>query len=331
MSLAVTRAEANLLTLARVAVGVVPPIDAMRLLVTPVTPPQQLGPTAREVLSDTLARGSVQSLARNGAWLERQWERGPLPPLHFGANTIRLFSWLLSTPLAEADVQPLVLPEPLTPAEDALLASLIDRLRGTGCEAAVCRQLEVRRWPLTTLTHAALLARDVSLEEVPTFDLAVLAPWLEASRALLSRSWLCAERTKRDLVAVDAVARVGHAQGAVLTAFLSALDGAKRRDLATFLVDVGVQFFSKERTADELTRSMSSDAPLRERAFARRAAGSTWRALSTLRTWDQEHRVVRFIEDDYALAQKLVRDWERLGERGFSQAEALVAALERLT
>lgn len=331
MTLAVSRAEANLLTLARVAVGIVPPIDAMRLLVTPVTPPPKLGPTAREVLSDTLARGSVQALARSGAWLERQWERGPMPPLHFGANTIRLFSWLLSTPLAEVDVQPLVLPEPLTPAEDLLLALLLDRLRGTGCEAAVSRQLEVRRWPLTTLTHAAFLAREVSLDEVPAFDIAALAPWLEALRALLSRSWLAAERAKRDVIAVDAVARMGHAQAAVLDAFLDALDGAKRRDLATFLIDAGVQFFAKERTADELARSMSTDAPLRERVEARRAAGATWRALSKLRAWDQEHRVVRFIEDDYALAQKLVRDWERLGERGFSRAEELVSALDRLT
>ena len=59
----VTRAEGHLLTLARVAVGVVPPADALRLLVSPVMPPGQLGPTARALLSETLARGTALSHA----------------------------------------------------------------------------------------------------------------------------------------------------------------------------------------------------------------------------------------------------------------------------
>lgn len=327
--IAVTRAEANLLTLARVAVGAVPPIDAMRLLVTPVTPPAKLGPTAREVLADTLARGTVLGLARSGGWVERSWERST-PPLEFTPNVVRLLSWLLSTPLSEHDVQPLVLPRPPTPAEDALLTMLIDRLRGSGCDAAIARQLEVRRWPLTTLAHAAFLAKEVGLDEAPPLDVKTLAPWLESLRVLFARSWLAAERAKRDVVAVDAVLRMGRAQGLVLSAALSALDAGGRRDLATFLVDVAVSFFSTARTADELTRSMSTDAPLRERIEARRAAGATWRALARLREWDQAHRNVRFIDDGYEQAQRLVRDWERLGERGFSAAAGLVQSLDAL-
>lgn len=327
--IAVTRSEANLLTLARVAVGVVPPIDAMRLLVSPVTPPQKLGPTAREVLSDTLARGTVLSLARNGGWVERSWNRAT-PPLEFTPNTIRLFSWLLSTPLSESDVAPLVLPSPPTPAEDALLAMLVDRLRGSGCDVAISAQLEFRRWPLTAIAHAAFLGREVPLDDAPKFDIATLAPWLESLRVLFARSWLAAERSKRDIVSVDAVTRMGRAQSVVLGALLPALDAASRHDLATFVIDVATSFFSKPRTADELTRSMSTDAPFRERVEARRAAGATWRALAVLRTWDQRHRNVRFIEDDYELAQRLVRDWERLGERGFNAAEAIVQALDAL-
>jgi hypothetical protein len=85
-----------------------------------------------------------------------------------------------------------------------------------------------------------------------------------------------------------------------------------------------------ERKVDDFTRSMSLDAPLRERTDARRRSAALMRALAILRAWDQEHRSVRFIDDGYDLAQRLVADWERLGERGFSKAAELVAELDAI-
>ncbi len=334
MSLAVTRAEANLLTVARVAVGVVPAMDAMRLLVTSVNPPLKLGPTARAALADTLSRGSVLSLARQGGWLAegqaRLWQRTAAPPLTFTGNTVRLFSWLLSSPLAEADAAPLIFKGPLTAAEDFLVALLIDRLRGTGCDAALAQQLSLRKLPLTSLAHAAVMSREVAFDELPDFDVPVLAPWVEGLRSLLARSWVSAERAKRDVSAPDQLTRIGLAQGGVLERFLDACHAAGRHDLATFLVDAATSWVTPERTADEFTRSMSMDAPLRERTEARRRAAAMLRALGTLRQWDQEHRAVRFIDDGYELAQRLVADWERFGERGFSKAAALVTELDAI-
>ena len=331
MSITVTRAESYLLTIARVAVGVVPPIDAMRLLVTSVTPPPKLGPTARRALSDTLARGSVLSLAKQGGWLKegplRLWERHSAPPLAFTGNTIRLLAWVLATPLAENDASPLLFKGPLTVAEDFVIALLIDRLRGTGCDALLARQLSIRKLPLTTLVHAALMAREVGLDEVPKFDVQALAPFVEGLRTLMGRAWLAAERSKRDLTAPDMLIRIGRAQADVLDRWFTAIDAAGRRDLATFLIDTATSWLQAERSADELTRSMSPDAPLRERTDARRRAAAMLRALATLRAWDQQHRSVRFIDDGFALAQRLVVDWERLGERGFSRAAHLVSEL----
>ncbi len=334
MSFYVTRAEGHLLTIARVAVGVVPPMDAMRLLVTSVTPPPKLGPTARKALSDTLSRGSVLSLAKQGGWLRdgplRLWERHAAPKLAFSGNTVRLFQWVLTTPLAESDAGPLLFKGPVSPAEDFLIAMLIDRLRGTGCDSLLARQLSIRRLPLTTLAHAALMAREMALDEMPQFDVATLSPFIEGLRSMLARSWLAAERSKRDLTAPDMLSRMGRAQGDVLEAFFAAIDKASRRDLATFLIDAATTWLDAARTADELTRSMSVDAPLRERTDARRRAAAMLRALATLREWDQQHRSVRFIDDGYDLAQRLVQDWERLGERGFTRAANLVTELDAI-
>lgn len=334
MSITVTRAEGYVLTIARVAVGVIPPMDAMRLLVTSITPPAKLGPTAREALGDTLSRGAVLSLAKQGGWLKdgplRLWERHSVPPLAFTGNTVRLLSWVLTTPLAESDASPLLFKGPITVAEDFLIAMLIDRLRGTGCDALLARQLSIRRLPITTLAHAALMAREVALDEIPQFEVPVLAPFIEGLRSLLARSWLAAERNKRDLTAPDMLSRMGKAQTDVLDGFFVAIDKAGRRDLATFLIDAATSWFAADRSADELTRSMSADAPLRERTDARRRAAAMLRSLGRLREWDQEHRSVRFIDDGYALAQRLVVDWERLGERGFTRAANLVIELDAI-
>ena len=39
---------------------------------------------------------------------------------------------------------------------------------------------------------------------------------------------------------------------------------------------------------------------------------------------------MRFIDDGYDVAQRLVGEWEALGERGFAQAAALVAQLDAI-
>ncbi|HEY1087720.1 MAG TPA: hypothetical protein VGE37_08495, partial [Archangium sp.] len=172
--------------------------------------------------------------------------------------------------------------------------------------------------------------RELPVDELPAFDVPTLAPFVEGLRTLLARSWLAAEKTKREFSLPDALIRVGTAQGAVLDAFFAAIHSAGRHDLASFLVDAAVSWLSVDRSADELTRAMTQDAPLRERTEARRRAGAMLRALARLREWDQHHRGVRFIDDGYELAQRLVADWERLGDRGFTRAATLVAELDAI-
>lgn len=336
MSIVVTRREANLLTVARVAVGLVPATDAMRLLAAPAEAPSKLGPTARAALADTLARGCVLALAKRGGWLcegpQRLWERVPAPPLAFSGNTVRLLSWVLNTPLSELDAtSPLVFRGPLTVAEDLLVTLLISNLRGTGCERLLAQQPALQPLPLTRLTHAAAMAGQLGTSPMPAFEVPALAPFVEGLRLLLAESWLGAERSKRQIIAPLELMEVGRAQSDVLEAWLAAVDQAGRRDLATFLIDVAATWLKSmgpHSTARELNQALAPDAPLRERTEARRGAAAVLRSLARLREWDRQHRAVRFFDDGYALAQRLIADWERLGERGFSQAASLVAELD---
>lgn len=334
MTAFVTRSEANVLTLARVAVGLVPAQDALRLLVTSLAPPDKLGPSARAALQDTLSRGLVLALGRQGGWLgldaRRLWERTPAPPLHFTGNTVRLLRWLVNAPLAEAEVPPLVLEGALTPAEEAVVTILLEALHGTGCEAALARQPALRTSALVTLAHAGPMARALALDDVPAFDVARLALWVDGLRSLLARAWVSAEADKAHVIDPGALARFGQAQGRVLAAFFTALDGAGRRDLATFLVDAAARWLALGRPVASYSAQLPGDAPLRARTDARRASAAFLRAIATLRAWDEQHRGVRFMDDGYEDAQRLLKDWQRLGEAGFARAAALVRELDAI-
>jgi hypothetical protein len=334
MTPAVTRAEANLLTLARVAVGAWPARDVMRLLLSAASSPATLGPTARGLLADTLARGTVAMLARGGGWVrhggQRLWERAAAPPLHFTANLVRLLQWVLATPLAGVEQPPLALPGELTLAEQAVVVSLLERLRPTGCGAALLRQPHLRRAPLVLLASAADAARLAPLDEAPRFDVAALAPFVEGLRDVLSGAWLAAEAAKQGEPRPEVLAAVGRAQAAVLDAFLAAIDGAGRRELAGFLVDAMARWLSSPPEVDAYGGGLAAMAPLRERLDARRQSAAALRALARLHAWDREHRDTRFIDDGYEVAQRLVKDWERLGEPGFSAAARLVSQLDAL-
>jgi hypothetical protein len=53
-------------------------------------------------------------------------------------------------------------------------------------------------------------------------------------------------------------------------------------------------------------------------------------AVGRLRQWDEQHRAVRFFDDEYAAAQHLLRRWERLGAESFRRLEAAQHELEAL-
>ena len=334
MTATVSQSEAQLLLLARSAVGLVPTVDVMRLLAGSSTPPATLGPTARRLLADTLGRGTVLALARHGGWCQceggRLWERHAPPPLDFTGSVVRLFQWLIRTPLGDADAAPFATKAPLTLAESIVVTLLLDQLRGTGWDMVLARQPPLRASPLVVLAHVVELSRAAPLERIPTLKALELDVAVDGLRGLLARSWVAGERAKRDVADPVVLRRIGHAQGEVLGGFLSSIDEAGRRGLAGFLVDAGVEWFRTPRSADDLVRSLSADTPLRDRSEARKAAAAFLRSLGTVREWDQQHRAIRFIDDGYETAQALVRDWERLGEPGFQQASSIVAQLDAL-
>ena len=337
MSGLVTAQEASLLAVARSALGISWPADWSRLLVTSISPPAKLGPTARSVLQDTLARGSVLALARGGGWAEghhgRLWQRAEsLPTLEFTGNIIRLLQWVLKTPLAERDVAPLVLERALTPAEELFAVLLLQQVKGHSGELSLAAQAPLQASPLVALAHAGSLAKANALpSQLPALRLEDHAVYVVGLRDVLAKSWAVDEASKGEIERPDRLNRLGEVQQAVLTSFLQ-LAGAslKHRALAGFLIDAAGRWLSTPRTAASYTAGLNGTAPLRERMEARKAAAALLRATGRLSAWDAEHRSMHFLDDDFDVGQALIRDWNGFGDAGFRAAALLVSELEAL-
>ena len=336
MSGHVTVPEASLLTLARATLGVSGSADVQRLLVTSVSAPPNLGPTARSVLQDTLARGSVLALARGGGWAEshhgRLWERESPPKLEFTNNVIRLLQWVLKTPLAEHEISPLVIEGTLTPAEELFAVLLLERVKGTACEAGLAKQAALRTSALVVLAHTGTLALAHSLPaKPPVIRLGDHGVYLAGLRDVIAKSWALDESAKREIDRPELLRRVGEAQAAVCQMYLDAIEGSlKTRRLAGFLIDAAGQWLSRPRTANDYTTAMNATAPLRERMEARKNAASLLRAIARLQGWDSKHRAMHFLDDDFAEGQALIKDWNGFGDAGFREAARLTSELEAL-
>jgi len=312
----------------------------------PVAP--KIGPTCVALLEDTL-RHAWRALwmrggARPGAWIGtgaragtavrgRLWERHAPAPLPFSAASLELLRWLVSTPFAApASTLPPLPARPLELGDQLLVYLTLDAARTTPALRVLAAQPFVRAAPLAWLGHAAALARSSEALPGPEFFDALTrgtgAIVLEALSAELARRWYAAELAKRGMFEPDALIAVGAAQDQVLAGFMASCDAAHRRDLALFILEAAAPL--QARNLPPTPVHLDPDTRLSLRAQARVAAGALIRAVVRWGAWDQQHRGVRFIDDDYAAAQLLLERFEAIGAAGVERAAHWLADLASL-
>jgi len=323
------------------------------------TMPPMISEACEELLHDTLAKLWPalwrRSGALPGATIEdgrvrrgRIWERHAPIGLAFSPATLRLLRWLIATPLIPllARRSGAVGPEPvagvasiepleetlLTVGDQAMIYLALDAARGMPAQTMLAAQPLVRAAPLAWLGFADRLGATSALPSAPPqFDSlcgGAGAIVVESLTADLARRWRDAELSKRACTAPEVLVAVGAAQDATLQGFLAACDRRRRRDLASFVIDAAAPLLAREiaPTPGELDPT----APLSRRMAARVAAGALLRAVMTWAEWDASHRGVRFIDDDYDVAQLLLARFEAIGSAGAACAAGWLNELAAL-
>jgi hypothetical protein len=342
----VAASEHDIIMMARTLVmGPAAQDDIWQLLCAsrPVAP--KIGQTCAALLEDTL-RHAWRALwlrggARSSAWIGtgaragtavrgRLWERHAPVPLPFTSASLELLRWLVATPFAAPPSTLTPLPaRPLAVGDQLLVYLTLDAARATPALRVLADQPFIRAAPLAWLGHAGALGRrGATAPSFGSLTEGVGAIVVEALSGELARRWHAAELGKRAMFEPALLLELGAAQDQTLTGFMASCDAARRRDLASFVIDAAAPLLA--RNLPPTPAQLDPNTTLATRATARIAAGALLRAVVKWGEWDQLHRGVRFIDDDYAAAQLLLERFETIGASGVARATHWLSDLASL-
>lgn len=272
------------------------------------------------------------SVDANGAVRRgRAWERDAVAPLMFSAATLQLLRWLIASPLVELSRSDAPWTgAPLTVGDQVMIYLALEATEGTPAQARLARHVSVRGAPLAWLGFCDVLARTGALPPVLRFDGLCRgggARVVEALTPRIAARWRATELAKRGAGDPEALIALGAAQDAVLGDFLAACDASDRM-LAAFVIDAAAPLLARE--LDPAPQQLATTSTLASRSAARLAAGALLRAVGRWAAWDEAHRGVRFLDDEYAATQRLLARFEAIGAIGAARAATWLAALAAL-
>jgi FtsH ternary system domain X6 len=333
----VAASEADLVTMARALIA--PHTYDMWSLVASSRPmPPKIGPTAARLVADALAQMWPalwkRDGARPGASIDngrvvrgRGWERHAVTPLVYSSTTIALLRWMVGNALASGGHIEKLPTMPVQIGDQIAIYLALDVTAGTPAQAVIARQPLVQATPLAWLGFPHLMTGTDTpdLEALVTGAGAIV---VEALTLDLAARWRTIELGKRTMIDPDALVALGKAQDAILDGFMAACDRAGRRDLAGFVLEAALPLL--ERGIAPIPTDLDVTKPLSVRAAARNAAGALLRGVQRWREWDERHRGVRFLDDDYEASQLLLSRFERVGRAGVDRAAQWLADLASL-
>jgi FtsH ternary system-associated peptide len=335
--------EAELVGLARALIAGHPAEVRMRLFRQAPLPPA-ISTACAQVLGDTLAlawpalwrRGGTRPAASvdAGGVLRRGrlWERHAPIGLTFSAATLQLLRWLLTGPTGPTGrVGPGAAPAPwlgaLTVGDQVMMYLALDATAGMPAQAVIASHAEVRAAPLAWLGFAELLGGGPP-RDYDSVCQGAGALVVEALAGELAVRWRRVELGKRAMTSPGALIGLGAVQDAVLEAFMAACDRHGRRDLAGFVIDAAAPLLA--RGIAPVPAELDATATLANRARARVAAGALLRGVVRWAAWDEAHRGVRFLDDEYAATQLVLARFEAIQATGAARAAAWLADLASL-
>jgi hypothetical protein len=326
----VAQSEHDILMMARALVAG-PVLCASRAV------PSKIGTTCESLLEDTLSQcwralwqrgGTKPQPSHVNGRRARLWERYEPTDLKFSAQSLQFLRWLVTTPFSAPASTLKGLPAQKLELGDQLLVYFaLDASRATPALRVIAAQPFVRSAPLAWLGFAPYMAGG----PIPAFDSLTVGAGpilVEALSEEIARRWQAGEVAKRSMTDPTELVTIGTAQEAVLNGFLDACDNKNRRDLGGFVLDAVQPLI--ERNIIPAPGQLDPTAPLSVRANARSSAGALLRALVRWSDWDQQHRGVRFIDDNYASVQVLLGRFEKIGSHGVARVQGWLHDLTSL-
>lgn len=342
--------EYNLLRILRFMLGQFPADQGLQLLRTTMTRPGCLSTVCVRLVEDSLSKGCVLFLTRNGAWRNdrylregkptegRVWERIPFEErvLAFSPVVLEFLTWATAAKLPETKSEWNPPADGLTAADELFLFLAFDACRAEPEILEVLRtKLIFHSNPLCWLACPGDIADNI-IAEPPPFEESLRgerAVILESLQPFLATRWLRSERAKGLIGDWGTMRHQGRAEFVALRSFLEAAERAGRTDLGRFVLKVNAALFATELTPAFWTGGLQGSGPSRlaERLDTRRAALAVPRQIEVLERWQERARNVGYFDEEYAASQAWKADWEAAnGDTIAERARNAIAALEPL-
>jgi hypothetical protein len=346
----VSKFEFNLLRILRFFVGHFPAEQAVRLLRESLPRPECLSLSAVELVQDTLAKGCILFLVRQGGWRNdrylrnghpiagRVWDRIPLNErtLVFSRAVLEFLIWATAEKVHETKTPWDTTANQLTAADELFFWLVLNSIRFDPDLLASLRKKEAFRLnPFCWVCFPGDLVGNDNFEApnfTPLFE-GVRAAILECLQCYLTERWLQSERKKGQVGEWKKLRQQGQAEFVALRTFLEAAGRAKRPDLARFVLRTNATLLSTDLTPAFWTSGLQGSGPLRlaDRLETQRAALAVPRQMEVLEAWQNHARTVGYFDDDYQATQMWKAEWEALhGDLIVSRARAVIQMLEPL-
>jgi hypothetical protein len=338
----ITRFEANLVRIVRFILGALPAAQAHPLIFQKCDRPRCLSRAAVALVQDTLAKGFVRLLARQGGWrrerflrtndiaVGRLWQRTPPVELglHFSRHTLELLMWLTAEdPSNRKSRRPTAADAALTAADAVVCYHVFAALLDTKAAPGLATRLGFGQQTLCQLAYPGEFVnrpRD-GAPDFSEWTKGVGGCILETMQHELKNRWVLLERSKCRISDWQRMKALGEAQEIVLEALLDALETAGRLDLVRFLLMVLDELLPEGVRAASWIAGLTTAGPrLADRAATYGAALVVVRQLPRLQRWERQAKSVGYFDESYAASQLWKSDWEHYrGEQLCRRADAL--------
>ena len=347
----VSKFEFNLLRILRFLLGHFPADQGLQLVRGSLPRPDCLSADAIHLAKDTLAKGCVLFLVREGGWRNdrhlrnnqptagRGWERIPLDErtLEFSRHVLSFLMWATAEKVQDQNGTSWNAPrKELTPADELFFWRAFEACRADPDLIAVLRRQDAFRLnPLCWVSFPGDMT-DADEPTPPDFEpmfTGLRAVFLECLQAHLTTTWTRSERAKGQIGDWRRMRHQGRAEFAALRAFLEAADRAGRTDLARFVLKANATLFQTELAPPYWTGGLQGSGPprLADRLDTQRAALAVPRQMELLEAWQQRALYVGYFDDGYQASQMWKQDWEAAhGDRVAARARATVEMIEPL-